>query len=250
MAKDFIIERLKEHFRERQSFSREELYSFYRQIEPDLKETTFRWRIHDLRSRQVITPISRGLFTLAYKPVFKPDIDNMERKICQSVEKHFPTLKLCIWSTRIISEFMLHFPAKSITILQVEKQAIEPVYDFLKEQKFGDIFIRPNEKEIERYIYESGNAIILQSLVSKSPIQKVTKVATTTLEKLIVDLFSDKKLFAAFQGNELAHIFNTAYSRYVIDFTTLFYYAQRRRKKTKLAEFLSNKTDIPNNILR
>jgi len=86
-------------------------------------------------------------------------------------------------------------------------------------------------------------------LISKSPLQNVNKVQTTTLEKLIVDLFSDKKLFAAFQGSELAHIANTAYNRYAIDFTTLFHYAKRRRKDIDLRNFLNDKTDIAKNIL-
>jgi hypothetical protein len=249
LAKDFIIERLKEEFKGRQSFSREELYAFYTQLKPDLKETTFRWIIFNLKENQVITSISRGLFTLTYKPVFKPDIGETERKIYSKIEKQFPTLKICIWSTKIVSEFMLHIPVKPITILQVEKEALEPVYDFLKEQKLGDIFIQPEEKEIERYIYESEKAIILQPLVSKSPVQKINKGATTTLEKLIVDLYSDKKLFAAFQGNELTHIVNNAYSRYSIDFTKLFHYAKRRRKDIDLMQFFTDKTDIPKSIL-
>lgn len=249
MAKDFIIERLKEEFKGRQSFSREELYTFYTQFKPDLKETTFRWIIFNLKENQVITSISRGLFTLAYKPVFKPDIGETERKIYSKVEKQFPTLKCCVWSTRIVSEFMLHVPAKHLTIMQVEKEALEPVYDFLKEQKSGNIFIQPEEKEIERYIYESDKAIVLLPLVSKSPLQEIKTITTITLEKLIVDLFSDKKLFAAFQGSELAHIVNTAYSRYAIDFTTLFHYAKRRRKDIELREFFKDKTDIAKNIL-
>ncbi|MFT4154352.1 MAG: hypothetical protein QM629_11105 [Parafilimonas sp.] len=133
--------------------------------------------------------------------------------------------------------------------MQVEKEALEPVYDFLKEQKLGDSFIQPEEKEIERYIYKSEKAIVLLPLVSKSPIQKINNIATTTLEKLIVDLYSDKKIFAAFQGSELIHIVNNAYSRYAIDFTKLFHYAKRRRKDIELRQFFADKTDIPENIL-
>ena len=132
MAKDFIIERLKKEFKGRESFSRDELFDFYRHLEPDLKETTFRWRIYYLKNKQVITTISRRLFTLSYKPVFKPDIDEAERKIFTKIEKQFPSLKLCIWSTKIAHEFMLHIPGKFITILQVEKEAIEPVYSFCR----------------------------------------------------------------------------------------------------------------------
>ncbi|MDR1023984.1 MAG: olfactory receptor family 4A protein [Prevotellaceae bacterium] len=145
---------------------------------------------------------------------------------------------------------MLHIPAKSITILQVEKEALEPVYDFLKEEKHKDVFIQPQEKEIERYIYESKKPVVLLPLVSKSPLQKVNKVTTTTLEKLIVDLYSDQKLFAAFQGSELAHIVNNAYNRYAIDFTKLLHYAKRRKKDLELIRLFKDNTDIPQNIFR
>lgn len=249
MANDIIIEQLRKRFGKRQSFSRQELYAFYTNLKPELKETTFRWIIYNLKKKQIITSISKGLFTLSFKPFFKPEPDKSEKKIFSVIEKQFAGLKFCIWSTRIVNEFMLHIPAKHITILQVEKEALEPVYDFLKTLKLGDIFIQPEKKEIERYIYESDKTIVLLPLVSKSPLQKVNKIQTTTLEKLIVDLYSDKKLFAVFQGSELAHIINTAYNRYAINFTTLFHYANRRRKDVDLRIFLKDKTEIPNNIL-
>ncbi|MBW7847159.1 MAG: hypothetical protein H3C41_03640 [Bacteroidales bacterium] len=248
MAND-IIEQLRKRFGKRQSFSRQELYAFYTEFNPDLKETTFRWIIYNLKKKQIISSISKGLFTLAFKPVFKPNIEKATKIIYLSIEKQFPMLKFCVWTTQIVSEFMLHVLAKHITILQMEREALEPVYDFLKTKKIGDIFIQPKEKEIERYIYESDNAIVLLPLVTKSPLQKIDEVQTTTLEKLIVDLFSDKKLFAAFQGSELIHIINTAYNRYAIDFTTLVHYANRRRKDVDLKNFLKDKTDIPKNIL-
>ncbi len=249
MAKDYILERLKKEFKGRDSFSRKELFDFYRQFEPDLKETTFKWRIYQLKGNKFISTIKRGLFTFSFKPIFKPDIGEVEKKISYKIEKQFNQLKYCIWSTKIAHEFMLHIPGKGITILQVEKDALEPVYSFLKNENIRNIFIEPEDKEIERYIYETENAIVLQSLVSKSPIQKVKKVATTTLEKLIVDLYCDKKLFAAFQGGELVHILNNAYGRYSIDFTKLFNYSKRRRKETEMMEFFSEKTDIPKTIL-
>jgi hypothetical protein len=249
LAKDFITERLTQKFKTHESFTREELFEFYLQFEPDLKETTFRWRIYNLKNNKIITSLARGMFTLSYKPAFKPEIGEIEKKIFIRVAKQFPTLKQCIWSTRVVNEFMLHIPGRFITILQLEKEALEPAYNFLKDQNFRNVFLQPEEKEIERYIYEYDSAIVLQLLISKSPVQKIQKIPTATIEKLLVDLFCDKKLFATFQGSELAHIINTAYSRYSIDFTKLFGYAKRRSRETDLMEFLSNETDIPNSIL-
>lgn len=249
MNKDFIIEQLKKEFKGKDSFSRKELFDLYRQFEPDLKNSTFRWRISQLKEKKVITQISQDKFSLSYKPVFKPKIEDYEKKIYLRLEKQFPGLKQCIWSTKAINEFMLHLPGKSIIVLQVEKDGIEPVFDFLKSQNFGKVYIQPEEKEIERYIFETEKSIALQQLTSRAPLQKFSKVYTITIEKMIVDLFSDKNLFSVFQGSELAHIINNAYQRYSINFTTLFHYAGRRRKEKDLRHFLLEKTDIPKIII-
>jgi len=249
MSKNYIIKQLESKFKERESFLREELFDFYRQFEPDLKDSTFRWRIYNLKTEKIITPLSRGLFTLSYKPVFIPEIGDVEKKIFTKVAKQFPELRQCIWSTKAINEFMLHIPGRYITVLQVDEDALEPVYEFLKEQKYSNVYIQPEEKEIDRYIYESDTAIILQSLITKSPTQKIKTITSITIEKMIVDLYCEKKLYSAFQGGELVHIINNAYNRYSIDFTKLFGYAKRRRKESGLEEFLSTKTDIPKSIL-
>jgi hypothetical protein len=247
MTNEIIIQQLSNEFQGKTLVSRSELSGFFRRLHPDWKETTFRWKIHDLKNKQLIRPVSREFFTLSSKPVFVPEISQPEHKIFLKVGKQFPMLKSCIWSTRIVGEFMLHFPNQFITVLQVEKEAIEPVYDFLKEQKYRHLFIQPEEKEIERYVYESDSSIVLQTLVTKSPVMKTGTTTTITLEKLLIDLISDKKLFATFQGNELIHIINTAYNRYAMDFTKLLHYAKRRRKEFELMELL-NRTDIPKNI--
>jgi len=249
LARDYIIEQLKQTFSNRESFSRGDLYDFYQRFEPDLKDTTFRWRIYNLKEKKLIRPISRSEFTLAYKPVFKPYLQDMERRAAQLLEKGFKSLKYAVWSTQVIKEFMLHQPARSFTVVEVEREAMESVFFYLKDNNIKNIFLQPEEREIDRYVSEQDNAVILQSLVSKAPLQKIKKISTITLEKLLVDLYSDRKLFNAYQGSELAFIFNNAYHRYSIDFTKLFSYAERRRKETDLIDFLSDKTEIPKTIL-
>ena len=50
-----IIEnRLIEEFKDRDTFSREELFDFFRYFEPNLKEGTFGWRIYDLKNKNII----------------------------------------------------------------------------------------------------------------------------------------------------------------------------------------------------
>jgi len=245
LAKNIILEQLKEKFTEDKFFSRESLLAFYRQFDPNLKDSTFRWRIHQLKAKNIITPLSNDLFTLNSKPDFKPSIGEFQKKIAKKIEKQFTGLKYTIWSTKSVQEFLLHLSPRFITILQVEIDALEPVYAFLKNQNIGAVYFQPNEKEIERYIFESEQSIILQSLISKSPTQKIGRTVTIKLEKMIVDLYCEKDLFISFQGSELVHIINAAYQRYAINFTTMFHYARRRGKEFELKQFLKERTDIP-----
>lgn len=245
-----IVELLISEFENRKILSRQDLFEFYHRIDPQLKETTFRWRIHDLKQRKLITPLGKEGFALGYKAAFIPEVSEKDKKVCAQIARQFPTLKQCVWSTKIINEFMLHMPGRYMTVLEIEQDALEPVFNFLKDTNAKNVFLQPTEKEVRRYISDIETPTILLSLVSKAPVQKINETFTTTLEKLIVDLFCDRILFTAYHGDELVHIINNAYEQYAIDFTKLFSYAKRRRKEADLKNYLLNKTNIPQGILQ
>lgn len=62
MSDKMRIDELKEVFNKR-PFTSTELFEFYLQKEPDLKKTTFRWRIYNLKNEGVIYNLKRGLYT-------------------------------------------------------------------------------------------------------------------------------------------------------------------------------------------
>ena len=242
------IQQLKDRFGGRESFTRKELYNFFCEEEPGLKETTFRWRIYDLKKDGVIRSLSRGVFAIGKLSIYVPGMDENIAKLGDSLSSQFSGLRYCIWPTKIINEFMLHIPGNSQTIIEVEADALEPVFNYLKDLKTSDVFLQPSEIELERYVSEKENPIIIKSLVTRSPIQIVNNVPTVTLEKLIVDLFSDKKLFSAYQGSELTHIINKAIDKYSIDATKMLLYAARKTKDKELTAFLKTRTDLPKTI--
>ena len=130
ISRNFIIEQLKQKFKDQEFFSREALSEFYLGFEPDLKESNFRWRIYNLKEKNLIRPISRNEFTLAYRPNYKPNIEDTERRLSLMIDKEFKTSKKAIWSTQIITEFRLHQPGRFFTLIETEKEAIEPVFHF------------------------------------------------------------------------------------------------------------------------
>jgi len=247
MANKVIIEQLQKRFKGKDYFTRKELFNFYNEIEP-LNEITFRWRLFELKEKKIVRLLKSNIFTFDTLPEYHPQVSNENKKLINLLIKQFPGLKLSIWSTQILNEFMLHLPSNSFTILEVEKDALEPVFHYLQDKNKINVFFQPTEKEIALYINNKKNVVILKRLITKSPLQTIDSVTTVTLEKIIVDVFSEKKLFEAYQGSELLHIVNNAFKKYALNATTLLNYATRRSQRENIEGYLIQKTNLPNII--
>ena len=245
MKEAAIIKKLKEEFKDRDVFSRNELYQFFTHYTPELKETTFRWRIHDLKQKQIIRSVSRAGFSLYYQPAFFPEIDLKIKNIFQQVKKDFPYIKISIWNTKWLNQMMLHQPGKFLTILEVENEAKSSVFNFLKDTGHKNIFLEPSKKEIENYISGNNDSIIVLGLISKSPTIEVNKIIVPSIEKILVDIFSDTSLYASFQGSEMTYIYENAFKKYDVNATRLYNYANRRNKRKDLEHFILSNTIFP-----
>jgi hypothetical protein len=239
-----IIEnRLIKEFKDKGSFTRTELLDFFRQFEPDLKEGTLAWRIYDLKNRNIIKPLMRGLYTVSFKPKYNPEISQELYKIADKISSRFADIKYCLWETEWLNEFSQHQSGKKMILVEVEKEFVESFYYDLKDNFKNDIYLNPDEKAINFYISESNQPLIIKNLVTRSPIDMRTErkieVYTPLLEKILVDLFAEEKLFYLYQGNELAHIFENAIKLYTVNFTKLLSYARRRKKEQEIKMFLT-----------
>lgn len=240
-----IIEnRLIEEFKNRDSFSREDLFDFYRFFEPALKEGTFGWRIYDLKNKNIIKPIKRGYYVISYKQKYKPEISQELIKLSKKITEQFKDIKYCIWNTEWLNEFSQHQSGKKIILIEIEKDFTESLYYELKDSFNYDIFLKPDESAMDFYVSESSQPIVIKKLITRSPISKRTDKKIPfyipQLEKILVDIFAEEKLFYFYQGSELMHIYKNAISNYTINFTKLFSYAKRRDKEQDIKSFLIN----------
>jgi hypothetical protein len=244
VPKDFFIEKLKQRFTEQSYITREQLFDFYRSFEPDLKEATFGWRIYALKEKNLLKPVRQGVYTLLVKPQFHPSLEPRLKELANKINKQFPAARYCVWNTRWLNEWMIHQPGRFLLLLEIETTATESAFYFLKDESFKNVFLNPGDNLLERYIYEETETIIVKTLVTKAPIKKEKKISIPILEKILVDLFVDKKLFAPFQGNELVHIYNNAYKLYALNITKLLAYAKRRTREQELLDFITKNTNL------
>lgn len=180
-----------------------------------------------------------GLYALAEKEktnfIYKPSEE--EVTIATQIKGNFPFADFCIWKPSVLVPYMRHIPALGITLIDVERVAMESVFNFLQ----GDvpsmsILLNPTEQECERYI-TTDKLLIVRTLVNEAPITKVNETPVPTLEKILVDAAGDKELIFA-QGAELYTIYEEAFSCHNVNRSRLLRYAARRHRKDQILKII------------
>ncbi|MCG2587772.1 DUF6577 family protein [Rhodohalobacter sulfatireducens] len=233
------IEELKDHFEAKDHFTTSDITKFYRSFEKDLKKSTINWRVYELVQKGVLTRIGKGVFKFGESQNFTPKIDHHLKSIFKSIDKDLPYAEVCVWDTSFLNHLMLHQPSNFNTIVETERDVTSSVFNLLRSKKF-QVYLNPGKEIIQNYLYDQEHTIIVKTLISESPLQKIENVTTVTIEKILVDLFCDTELYEPYQGVERKRIFQEAFNQYSINEKTLLRYADRRKRKEKLKNYLTN----------
>ncbi|MCK9223623.1 MAG: hypothetical protein M0R46_03405 [Candidatus Muirbacterium halophilum] len=236
MNKKVRINEIKEIFKER-VFTSHELYNFYLQKEPNLKKTTFRWRVYSLKKKGVIYSIKKGVYLIGNKKIFEPVIPKKLFLIYKKIKSKFPYCDICIWNVNWLNDFTIHQPISNNIIIEIDKYAAESIFYFLQTE-MENLYLNPNNTEIEKYIQNGKQNVILKNIIVDSPVEKKRNIIIPKIEKIIVDLFVEKDLFSSYHGEELKNIYYEIFNRYSINFSTLKRYANRRNVYLKIEKFL------------
>jgi len=237
------IDKLKIRFRDHKFLETKDITDFYKTFEPNVKQTTINWRVYVLIQMGILSRIGRGKFSIGESKFYFPEISSKIKSVYTKLKKEFPYLKICIWHTSVFNEFMLHQPGRFYLIVEVDKEATQSVFHFLKELKYP-VFIEPTNDLLEKYLPVEKEALILKPLVSEAPIQNVKGINTASLEKMLVDVFCDDIVFSAQQGAEMRTIFKEALNKYSVNQSRMLRYADRRRKKESYNKYLNSITNL------
>jgi hypothetical protein len=165
-------------------------------------------------------------------------------KVIKRLTGKFGEVKQCAWETTWLNEFMQHQVNKSILIIESEKGFEESFFYELKDTTRKEVFLNPDEKIIDFYIAESDRPVVVKKLLTRAPLskrtEKKTDFYTLALEKILVDIVADERLFSYLQGAEMMHIYENAFTNYDIDLTKLFSYARRRKREQDIKKIFVN----------
>ena len=233
------IDTIINHFKDKFVFETKDIIAFYLLTEKDVKPPTINWRIYKMVQRGILQRVGRGKFSLGESKNYIPEISTKIKSVYIKVKKKFPYLNLCVWHTSVLNEFMLHQPNTFYYLVEVDKEALNSVFYFLRESE-KSVFIEPTKDIFEKYVLNEKEVLIIKPLVSEAPLVLVNGINTASIEKLLVDIFCDDTLFSSQQGAEMRTIFGEALSKYTINWSKMLRYADRRRKKACFSEFVNS----------
>ena len=168
--------------------------------------------------------------------VYKPSEE--ERSIAEQIKRKFPFADFCVWKPSVLVSYMRHIPALGMVFVDVERVAMESVFNFLQGHASAmSILLNPTAQECERYI-TTDKLLIVRVLVNEAPITMINDTPVPTLEKILVDATGDRELNFA-QGAELYTIFENAFSMNNVNLSRLLRYASRRHRKDSILKIIN-----------
>ena len=171
------------HFKDKNVFETNDITAFYRLTDEQIEQKTINWRIYSLVQKGILQRVGRGKFRFGKSANYILEVSSKLKSIYNKITKDFPFSRICVWHTSVLNEFMQHQMGKFYYLVEVEKDAAEAVFYFLKEKKLS-VFLNPNQEILDKYIPENKDIYIVKTLVSESPIQQIGKICTVSIEKI------------------------------------------------------------------
>ena len=172
------------------------------------------------------------------KSVYRHRYSNTAENIVQKINENYIDLDFQVFELIQLNDFMNHQVAHNTIFVTVEYELLEYVFDTLKGTYPGKAMLKPSLTEYYRYLQD--DEIVVGRLPSETP-KGIDQPWQSRLEKVLVDVFTDKLVSKIVPENEKAAIMNSAFDSYLLDTNTMIRYAKRKgsdkRMKNILAEY-------------
>ena len=239
------IEMIEKYLPENKIFTRQELCKIAEKLDSDFKETLLRNMLEKLLINGDVVRVAHNKYMLNHgtnkKLIYENRYSEKAERIISEMKEKYPLLDYQVWELNWLNEFWNHQIAGNKIFLEVENMGCDFVYAEMSERYNGGILLRPSENEL--YRYGRNDTIIIDRLVSEAP-KGVPEKYNTPLEKIVVDLFANRKLKSMIHTGEYATAISDMFEKYSIDQSKMFRYANRRNKKQEIIHFLKQETKI------
>lgn len=240
MKIDKIIQNLKPNT----IVSRKEYEDILGKLNQKCSERAIYWQMARLQDMGVLQKIGQNSFlvvdTAKKKSEYSYTYSQEMQNIVDRIKREYPLVDFQVWEFVQLNEFVNHQIGKNVFFIEVEHRLEESVFHMLNEY-YSKILLCPKEDLF--YTYFEENMLVIQRLLSETP-KPLADMKGCALEKLLVDLFSNKLTGQLVERAEYAGIYEEAFRKYYVDEKKMFRYARRRNLEKEIKDFIEKETNI------
>jgi hypothetical protein len=232
MANITIKEHIIDYARDIYYFHINDLKRYFTEKRIKFEEDTLKKYLYLLKKNEAIFPAGRGWYSNIQKE-FELNIEPTV-KITKLLIEKFPLLEFSYWSTEQLKGFFHHLPSQFITFIYANKDFLQSVKDFLIENEHN-VYLNPYKIEAEKFVELKTQTIILRpSISSRIPKEKNQE----KIEKILVDLFMEKKKIGFIDEEEYKRIFSNVIISYRINIAEMLDYSHDRKIKDEIKNII------------
>ena len=230
-----VVDKMKQN----KSYSRQQIFELLRESRPNTSKSSFDWIIYSMVKDGLLTRIERNTYEITSKDTmeksyYEPTFNDKSLEIISKIQGKYPYIDFTCFESVQLNEFLNHLIARNTFFVMVEKDVLEFIFRFLREE-YSDVLLRPSNSDWDSYW--KPDCIVVLNQVTESP-QNEKKERAMSIEKMLVDIIAEKTFENLYSKSELKRIYETAYQRYIIDKTKMLRYARRRNKEKIVKEYL------------
>jgi hypothetical protein len=229
---DLIEQRYKGQF-----VSNGDLVNYVMDQNEQIKPVTITWTIDKMVKDGLAFRAGRGVYGLFKKNLYMPRLPQDAMKVADLLNDKFRYLAVTITETSVLNEFTELQAFISPIIIETDKVALDSVLSELRNNGLN-AFLAKDTEAIDRYS-DSDNPLIVKRLLKSAPTLAIRQgLATSTLEKLLVDVFCDGEDYMGYDPAMIQEIYENAIARYAINYSSLLHYANTRKRRQEIEQLL------------
>ncbi len=215
---------------------RDILYKLIREVYPNYKDTSIRWVIYRLVKNGVISKLNSTQYIIGKTNIYHQQESSNERnKIVNALNKAFPNIRMVVYESTLLNEWVNHQIARKVIFVETEKYFMNDVFRFIYNKCPTKVILNPNKEDL--YMYE-GELIIVTQLISQAPINPKSK--DIKIEKLVVDLYTKDLITEFINEDEKDDVIEAIFKTYPVNVKTVYAYAKRRNNLNTIKNVISN----------
>ena len=221
------------------TYSESEIEDLIKAANPSVSDVKVKWILFDLQKTNTITRIGTKEYVTNGKP-YSFDLSELSKTINSLLSSNYSKVDYIIWESAQLNEWMNFLLSKNIIFVEVENDLKGFIFSFLQEN-FGQnqtVLLSPSIDVLSRYI--DNHPIVVKPLFSRSP--KGKSDHKISIEKMLVDVFSDKLLVSMIGTNDREEIAKGIIKSYSINKTKTLAYAKRRKCQDEIQHFFGGST--------